>query len=122
MSEDYLDPKIVEQANEQERIGGIDIVQQPLLVEITVNTKNSTYFLVKADQPNIITIQGGDLFAAPTEGIFSGSNWGGSMIKKYWIGKFMHMEIFIPKLKQIICTSSVLSAKVKGKTFEYEVF
>lgn len=86
---------------------------------IEVKTRNSTYTIVKQDYGNKVTIKGGQFCKDETEGHFTGSTFGGTMIKLDWIGYMMHMEICFPN--GILRTTGIKAAKVFGDGWEYKM-
>ena len=83
-------------------------------------TKNSLYKIIKGklDKYDIL-VHGGKHFLEPVKGNFSGSTFGGSMIKIGWIGYGMHMEIHIPSYKKTYKTTPVKAARIVGNDWEY---
>lgn len=80
---------------------------------------NSTYTLDRIEGDRRVLIQGGKYFPEPKEAILIGSTFGGSMIKIGWIGYTMRMEIAFNN--QIITTSPIKTAKIKGNSWEYQM-
>ena len=88
---------------------------------ILVATKNSLYKIVKSDVTDEVVIQGGKYVSHPKLARFTGSTFGGSMIKLCWIGFGMQMEIYIPEDKMKLKTSVVHAARVIGNGWEYDM-
>lgn len=85
-------------------------------------TKNSLYKIIKGTEDEYdVIIQGGKHFPDPIKGNFSGSTFGGSMMKLGWIGHMMHMEIYIPDLGELYITTGVRAARIIGAGWEYDM-
>jgi hypothetical protein len=99
---------------------GINVHLLKMGTIIWVVTKNNKYKLTKGFRDKYdVVIRGGRYFKEPTEVNFTGSTFGGSMLKIGWIGYCMHMEMYVPSLKTTITTSSVQEAAVIGNGWEY---
>lgn len=89
---------------------------------VFVITKNSMYKIIKVNGDQYsITIQGDKRFHQPINANFSGSTFGGSIIKLGWIGCGMNMEIYVPAYKKTYVTTSVKAARVVGDGWEYDM-
>lgn len=85
-------------------------------------TRNSLYKIIKGDGDQYdVSIQGGKHFPQPVRGNFSGSTFGGSMMKIGWIGYGMYMEIYVPSCRKTYKTTPVKSARVVGEGWEYDM-
>jgi hypothetical protein len=89
---------------------------------LLVATKNSLYKIAKCDKIDEVIIQGGKHIPEPCFGLFTGSTFGGSMIKLGWIGRGMFMEIFFPDQKAKIKTSFVKAVRIVGDGWEYDMW
>ncbi len=98
---------------------GIDVNKLKIGTRIFVATKNSLYKFLKEDADTLV-VQGGKL-KKPTKVNFSGSTFGGSVIKVGWIGHQMYMEMYIIKSKKTFKTSQVVAARVVGDNWEYSM-
>jgi hypothetical protein len=85
-------------------------------------TKNSVYKIVKCDTDQYrVWIQGGKYFPQPAEANFSGSTFGGSIMKIGWIGYGMYMEIYSLSHRKKYKTTPVEAARVVGNGWEYDM-
>jgi len=100
---------------------GIDVHRLKAGMIVLVTTKNSLYKLIKTAEHGIVYVQGGKYFIESTEVYFSGSTFGGSMIKVGWIGYGMIMELHIIEKKKAIKTSPIRAARVIGNGWEYDI-
>jgi hypothetical protein len=100
---------------------GIDVNRLKAGTILLITTKNNLYKLIKTDREGVVYAQGGKYFTEPTEVYFSGSTFGGSMIKIGWIGYGMIMEMHIIEKKKGIKTSPVQTARVIGNGWEYDL-
>ncbi len=100
---------------------GINVHKLKAGTILFVVTKNNLYKLVKTKEDRMVIAEGGKLLGGPTEVVFSGSTFGGSMIKIGWIGHGMFMEMYVLKEKRRIKTSYVKSARIIGDGWEYDM-
>lgn len=100
---------------------GIDVRKLKAGTILLVMTKNNLYKLVKTDKDGVVYAQGGKYLIEPVEVYFSGSTFGGSMIKIGWIGYGMIMEMHIIEKKKGIKTSPVQAVKIIGNGWEYDI-
>jgi hypothetical protein len=99
---------------------GIDIHKLKEGITIFVATRHNVYAMIKKKDRDV-TIQGGKYFKDPTEAVFVGSTFGGSVMKIGWIGFGMKMELYVPKYDSTYKTTPVNSAKLTGKDWFYEM-
>lgn len=63
--------------------------------ELFVRTENSEYYIYIIDpEEGKVRVRGGKHFPEPTECVFNGSTFGGSMLKTKWVGTGMCLEFF----------------------------
>lgn len=118
MGKENVDPAVLAAIDRQDALGGINTNKLSVGTKATVKTNNSTYAIEFLGEGRC-NVQGGKYFPEPTEVIFPGSNFGGSMLKIGWIGYKMHMEFF--HKGRTIVTSPVRGAKIAGPDWEYEM-
>ena len=101
---------------------GIDVHSLKPGTAVIVATTNSIYKIVKGQADKYeVKIQGGKYIPEPSWANFSGSTFGGSMIKPGWIGYGMFMEFFVIGERNRYVTSSVRAAKIIGDGWEYDM-
>lgn len=100
---------------------GVDVHKLKAGTILLIMTRNNLYKLIKTDRDGIVYAQGGKYFIEPTEVYFSGSTFGGSMIRIGWIGYGMIMEMHIVEKKKGIKTSPVQAARIIGNGWEYDI-
>lgn len=100
---------------------GIDVHQLKPGTLLLVVTKNSLYKIARCERRDEVYVHGGKFITTPKRGLFTGSTFGGSMIKVGWIGYGMQMEIFFPDEKARIKTSVVKAARIIGHGWEYDM-
>ena len=89
---------------------------------VLVVTKNNLYKIIKGDEDkHDAFVQGGKLFPELKRIKFTGSTFGGSMLKIGWIGKEMLMELYSIEEKKLYRTSEVVAARVVGDGWEYDM-
>lgn len=100
---------------------GIDVHKLIAGTKILVVTKNNLYKLIKTAESKHVIAQGGKYLLEPEEVVFTGSTFGGSMLKIGWIGYGMLMEMFLLNQNKKITTSPVKAARVIGNGWEYDL-
>ncbi len=99
---------------------GIDVHKLKPGTMVIAVTKNNLYKITKGSKDQYdVTVQGGKFFRQPTSANFSGSTFGGSMMKIGWIGYGMYMEIHANGKK--VRTTGVRAAKIVGDGWEYDM-
>ena len=89
---------------------------------VLVVTKNNLYKLTKGHEDKYdVSIQGGKLFPEAKKIKFTGSTFGGSMLKIGWIGKGMLMEMYCVEDDKVYKTSGVMAARIIGDGWEYDM-
>lgn len=117
-----LHPVITDRITEQEKLGGIDVSALEAGTKLAVKTISGSLYNIEILGDHKVRVQGGRHYNEPFECFFSGSTWGGSMMKLAWIGKNMCMELPHPtKPGYVVTTTPVESAKIIGKDYEYEM-
>jgi hypothetical protein len=117
---------VVELAKEQMDNGGIDVSKLDVGITVIVNTMNTRYkFQVKELKENndlplleikseLLNDNGGRYFKDLSLGYLVGSTWGGTCIKRSWIGQDMCMELVYKSKKKSVTTSRVQSVEIIG--------
>jgi hypothetical protein len=92
--------------------GGVYIKDLPLESTLEVETQNRFYVLVNQGGGKFL-ISGHPKFCPkPTTVTVTGSNWGGSMLKKAYVGRGMHLEFLHPDYERPIVTSRILEIRL----------
>lgn len=112
-----LDQIIEQRAREQQELGGIDVTKLKPNTKIEIKTKNGEYYIELLDNQGNVKIKGSRI-PTPTNAYFSGSTWGGSIIKLHWIGFGMYMEFSLND--KPFWTDAVKTAKIIGQDWEFE--
>lgn len=101
---------------------GIDVHKLKAGTVLLVVTQNSLYKIIKGERDQYdVTIQGGKHFREAGPANFSGSSFGGSMMKIGWIGFGMFMEFYSFGHKARYKTTAVQAARVVGDGWEYDM-
>lgn len=122
MDSDYVDIRIKEVVEEQEKLGGINILRLVPNTKLTVKTAHSVYEIVVLGKKEI-TIFGGSLpgggirFPVPKVATFIGSTWGSALLKFNWIGYKMRMEIVVDEVS--VLTSPVQNVEIQSSDGEW---
>jgi hypothetical protein len=85
---------------------GVDLQTAPPMLELRVETKNTTYRMIAAGQGNV-HIEGGSYFPTLTAACIDGASADGQMVKRGWVVVGLCMEITFNG--QHIATSPVRS-------------
>ena len=94
------------------RSEGIGLADLDPITTLLVRTQNSLYqILVVQPRSKVVLVQGGPFFPQATRAVFSGSNFGGSLLKVAWVGIGLHMEFHAED--QWVITSRVQSITVQ---------
>jgi hypothetical protein len=117
---EYLSEEIMAAIRKQEELGGINVHKLKLGTKLLVKTKNSLYSFESTIVPGEMIAQGGKYLLKPKKIYFSGSTFGGSMLKIGWIGYGMHMEMLLEP-RRVLKTTPVLAARIIGNGWEYDM-
>ncbi|MBL8217437.1 MAG: hypothetical protein JNK87_42340, partial [Bryobacterales bacterium] len=92
--------------------GGVYLKDLPPESTIEIETQNRFYLLVCRGEGQFL-ISGHPKFCPePTLVTVSGSNWGGSMLKKAYVGRGMHLEFLHPSFERPIVTSRIIEIRL----------
>ena len=113
-----FDQNTVRKNSEQEEKGGIVVSKLRPGTKLVVKTRNSTY-QITIIEGNRVWVKGGKHYPEFIEAYFQGSTWGGTCLKKSWIGHKMYMEFI--RDRKILRTSGVRSATIYGPDWSYSM-
>jgi hypothetical protein len=100
-------------STESNRITSVDIRSLPPGTALIVDTRHSSYRLVKlGGWGGKALVQGGSFFGEETEALVAGSTAGGSSIKIGWIGVGLRLEVLVGRRRFV--TSPVRSIEVEA--------
>jgi hypothetical protein len=87
--------------------GGVFLNDLPPSTVLEIQTRHHCYQLVLLDDNNVL-ISGHPLYCPePIQVAIAGSTWGGSMLKRRFVGRGMHLEFRHPEYQTPIVTSPV---------------
>jgi len=87
--------------------GGVYLNDLPPATVLEIQTQHHCYQVVLLDE-NIALISGHPQFCPePIQVAIAGSTWGGSMLKRRFVGRGMHLEFRHPDYRTPIVTSTV---------------
>ena len=87
--------------------GGVFLNDLPPWTVLEIQTQNHCYLVVLLGE-NEAMISGHPLYCPePTRVAIAGSTWGGSMLKRRYVGRGMHLEFRHPEYQTPIVTSRV---------------
>lgn len=93
--------------------GGVYLKDLPEESTLEIETQNRFYVLVHRGSGQFL-ISGHPKFCPePTLVQVSGSNWGGSMLKKAYVGRGMHLEFLHPEYERPIVTSRIIDIRLR---------
>jgi len=87
--------------------GGVFLHDLPPATVLEIETQNHCYQVVLLDDNNVLISGHPKYCPEPTRVAIAGSTWGGSMLKRRFVGRGMHMEFRHPKYRTPIVTSRV---------------
>ncbi len=128
LQNDNLDKKIIDLYNKAKDSKEIDIRQLKIGTKIIVFTKHSTYTIEILNDEGDVLVEGGTYkdgscrYSKPIKACFHGSTWGSSMIWTNRIGLDMRMEFAEKDSNRIVTTSPVISAKLIGDSWSYDMW
>src|SRR5215470_2307772 len=92
--------------------GGVYIKDLPVESTLEIETQNRFYTLTNRGEGQFL-ISGHPKFCpSPTLVTVAGSNWGGSMLKKSYVGRGMHLEFLHPDYERPIVTSRIIEIRL----------
>lgn len=93
--------------------GGVYLSDLPVDSRLEVETQNRFYVLINRGEGHFL-ISGHPKFCPePTLVTIAGSNWGGSMLKRSYVGRGMHLEFLHPSYERPIITSKILEIRLR---------
>lgn len=102
----YLDDSINRNAVQSDIDGGVHLRDVAVGAVLEVRTRNHLYLVENLGEGRV-AISGHDKYCpAPVTVRLTGSTWGGSMIKRHFVGRHMRMEFVHPNFG-VIRTSPV---------------
>ena len=99
---------------------GIDVHKLKPGTKIEVRTVRSFYEFEVVGPPGYLMARGGKHIDGRQKIYFSGSTYGGSMIRQGWIGQGMNMEFICNRRR--ISTTIAKEASIVGDNWEYKIF
>ncbi|MBI3678824.1 MAG: hypothetical protein HY235_00210 [Acidobacteria bacterium] len=92
--------------------GGVYLKDLPLESTLEVETQNRFYTLVNRGGGQFLICGHPKFCPEPTLVYIAGSNWGGSMLKKAFVGRGMHLEFLHPDYERPIITSRIVEIRM----------
>lgn len=96
--------------------GGVYLKDIPPESTLEIETQNRFYTLVHRGDGQFMICGHPKFCPEPTLVTVSGSNWGGSMLKKAYVGRGMHLEFLHPSYERPIVTSRIIEIRIVGCT------
>jgi hypothetical protein len=87
--------------------GGVFLHDLPPATVLEIETQNRCYQVVLLGENNVLISGHPKYCPEPTKVAISGSTWGGSMLKRRFVGRGMYMEFRHPRYRTPIVTSRV---------------
>jgi len=87
--------------------GGVFLNDLPPATVLEIETQNHCYQVVLLDENNVLISGHPKYCPEPIRVAISGSTWGGSMLKRRFVGRGMHLEFRHPEYQTPIVTSRV---------------
>jgi len=92
--------------------GGVYLKDLPAESILEIETQNRFYVLVHQGSGQFLLSGHPKFCPEPTPVTVSGSNWGGSMLKKAYVGRGMHLEFLHPRFERPIVTSRIVEIRL----------
>lgn len=94
--------------------GGVYLKDLMPASTLEIETQNRFYVLVYQGEGRFL-ISGHPRFCPePTLVTVAGSNWGGSMLKRAYVGRGMHLEFLHPSFDRPIITSRIIEIRMRA--------
>lgn len=87
--------------------GGVFLSDLPPATVLEIQTQHHCYLVVLLDENNVLISGHPEYCPEPTPVAIAGSTWGGSMLKRRYVGRGMHLEFRHPEYQTPIVTSTV---------------
>ena len=87
--------------------GGVFLNDLPPSTVLEIQTQHHCYQVVLLDDNNVLISGHPQYCPEPTRVAIAGSTWGGSMLKRRFVGRGMHLEFCHPEYRTPIVTSPV---------------
>ncbi len=94
--------------------GGVHLHRVPEGTILIVQTRNHEYRLVHKGRGEVLISGHPEFCPAPVSVRVAGSTWGGSMLKRRFIGRGMHLEFWDPTQRRPILTSRIVAIREVG--------
>ncbi len=89
--------------------GGVHLQQVPEGTVLIVRTRNHEYTVIHLGRGEALICGHPEFCPEPVSVRIAGSTWGGSMLKRRFIGRGMHLEFWDPATRRPILTSRILA-------------
>ena len=87
--------------------GGVFLEDLPSTTVLEIQTQNHCYTAVLVDEGSVLISGHPEYCPQPVLVAIAGSTWGGSMLKRRYVGRGMHLEFRHPDYRTPIVTSRV---------------
>ena len=112
-------PNLSDQVNhnivQSEIEGGVYLCDLPQESTLEVETQNRSYTIVLFGSGAALISGHPRYCPEPVLVKIEGSNWGGSMLKRAFLGRGMHLEFRHPEYEQPIITSRILEIRQRAR-------
>ncbi len=87
--------------------GGVFLHDLPPATVLEIQTQHHCYLVVLLDENNVLISGHPEFCPEPIKVAIAGSTWGGSMLKRRFVGRGMYLEFRHPQYQTPIVTSRV---------------
>jgi len=94
--------------------GGVFLNELPPATVLEIETLNHRYRVVLQSDNNALISGHPEFCPEPILVAISGSTWGGTMLKRHFVGRGMHLEFFHPEYEMPIVTSPIQEIREPG--------
>jgi hypothetical protein len=99
--------------------GGVFLNELPPATLLEIQTYNHCYLLVLLADGNALISGHPEYCPEPIQVEIAGSTWGGSMLKRHFVGRGMHLEFLHPEYRTPIVTSPIQEIRDSSGRFVY---
>ena len=106
---------------ESEIEGGVFLQDLPSTTVLQIQTQNHCYTAVLVDEGSVLISGHPEYCPQPVLVAIAGSTWGGSMLKRRFVGRGMHLEFRHPEYRTPIVTSRIKEIRECARLSQPEI-
>jgi hypothetical protein len=106
-SHPHLSDEVNRNIIQSEVEGGVFLNDLPPTTVLEIETQNHCYVVVLLSGNNVLISGHPQYCPEPVQVAIAGSTWGGSMLKRHFVGRGMHLEFCHPEYRTPVTTSTI---------------